>query len=141
MYSPKSQPRWFAAVRHMIMRSRKISKYSMTGDTLLSMINASVMTCATRSTATELCVQAAFYTQMDGRRPAVHLLTEVNPTADRSLPENNPSMPREVRPIAGMPPARPLAWRSARAQARSRASVTCRMLPPAAASSRSIGVR
>ncbi len=49
-----------------------------------------------------LCVQAAFYTQKDGRRTVVHLLNEVNTTADRSLPENNPSMRREVLPIAGI---------------------------------------
>ena len=37
-----------------------------------------------------LCVQAAFYTQKDGRRTVVHLLNEVNTTANRALPGQQP---------------------------------------------------
>jgi hypothetical protein len=46
-----------------------------------------------------LCVQAAFYTQYDGRRTIVHLLNEINTTANRALPENNPSQREETLPI------------------------------------------
>jgi hypothetical protein len=46
-----------------------------------------------------LCVQAAFYTQNDGKRTVVHLLNEVNTTADRAIPENNPSQREETLPI------------------------------------------
>lgn len=46
-----------------------------------------------------LCVQAAFYTQKDGQRTIVHLLNEVNTTANRALPENNPSEREETLPI------------------------------------------
>jgi len=46
-----------------------------------------------------LCVQAAFYTQNDGRRTIVHLLNEVNTTANRAIPENNPSQREETLPI------------------------------------------
>ncbi|MEI6915764.1 MAG: beta-galactosidase trimerization domain-containing protein, partial [Armatimonadota bacterium] len=49
-----------------------------------------------------LCVQAAFYTQNGGKRRVIHLLNEVNTTANKALPENNPSMRREVLPIAGI---------------------------------------
>ena len=47
-----------------------------------------------------LCVQAAFYTQDQGKRTIVHLLNEVNTGADRAIPENNPSEREEVLPIA-----------------------------------------
>ena len=47
-----------------------------------------------------LCVQAAFYTQQGGRRTIVHLLNEVNTTANRALPENNPSQREETLPIS-----------------------------------------
>jgi hypothetical protein len=46
-----------------------------------------------------LAVQAAFYTQNDGKRTIVHLLNELNSSANRALPENNPSMRMEVIPI------------------------------------------
>ena len=46
-----------------------------------------------------LCVQAAFYTQNDGRRTIVHLLNEINTAANRALPENNPSQREETLPI------------------------------------------
>lgn len=49
-----------------------------------------------------LCVQAAFYTQNDGRRRIVHLLNEVNTSADRAIPENNPSQREEIVPITGI---------------------------------------
>ena len=47
-----------------------------------------------------LCVQAAFYTQNNGRRKIVHLLNEVNTSANRAIPENNPSQREETLPIA-----------------------------------------
>jgi hypothetical protein len=47
-----------------------------------------------------LCVQAAFYTQNDGRRTIVHLLNEVNTSANRAIPENNPSLREETLPIS-----------------------------------------
>ena len=43
-----------------------------------------------------MAVQAAFYTQNEGKRHIVHLLNELNSTANRALPENNPSMRMEV---------------------------------------------
>jgi hypothetical protein len=46
-----------------------------------------------------LAVQAAFYTQNGGKRTIVHLLNELNSSANRALPENNPSMRTEVIPI------------------------------------------
>ena len=46
-----------------------------------------------------LCVQTAYYTQQDGKRTIVHLLNEVNTTANRALPENNPSQREETLPI------------------------------------------
>lgn len=46
-----------------------------------------------------LAVQAAFYTQNSGKRQIVHLLNELNSSANRALPENNPSMRMEVIPI------------------------------------------
>ena len=49
-----------------------------------------------------LCVQAAFYTQSDGGRSVVHLLNEVNTSANRAIPENNPSQREETVPIAGI---------------------------------------
>ncbi|MHB9037970.1 MAG: beta-galactosidase trimerization domain-containing protein [Armatimonadota bacterium] len=49
-----------------------------------------------------LCVQAAFYTQNDGKRTIVHLLNEVNTTANRAIPENNPSEREETLPISGI---------------------------------------
>ena len=62
-----------------------------------------------------MAVQAAFYTQNDGKRTVVHLLNELNSTANRALPENNPSMRMEVIPIhdiqinaRGVKPARAL---------------------------------
>ena len=47
-----------------------------------------------------LCVQSAFYTQNDGVRWVVHLLNEINTSANRAIPENNPSQREEVVPIA-----------------------------------------
>ncbi len=47
-----------------------------------------------------LCVQAAFYTQKGGKRTIVHLLNEVNTSANRAIPENNPSQREETLPIA-----------------------------------------
>ncbi len=47
-----------------------------------------------------LCVQAAFYVQDAGKRTIVHLLNEVNTTANRAIPENNPSEREETLPIA-----------------------------------------
>jgi hypothetical protein len=44
-------------------------------------------------------VQAAFYTQNAGKRRIVHLLNELNSSANRALPFNNPSMRMEVIPI------------------------------------------
>ena len=49
-----------------------------------------------------LCVQAAFYTQQEGRRMVVHLLNEVNTTANRALPFNNPSEREETLPVFGI---------------------------------------
>jgi hypothetical protein len=49
-----------------------------------------------------LSVQAAFYTQNGGKRKIVHLLNEVNTTANRALPENNPSQREEILPISGI---------------------------------------
>jgi hypothetical protein len=46
-----------------------------------------------------LCVQAAFYTQQNGRRKIIHLLNEINTSASRALPFNNPSEREEVLPI------------------------------------------
>ena len=46
-----------------------------------------------------LCVQAEFYTQNDGSRRIVHLLNEINTTANRALPENNPSQREETVPL------------------------------------------
>ena len=52
--------------------------------------------------AAPLCVQATFYTQDDGRRTVVHLLNEINTSADRALPENNPPQREETVPLAGI---------------------------------------
>ena len=49
-----------------------------------------------------MCVQTAFYEQEGGRRQVVHLLNELNTSADRALPENNSSMREEIVPIAGI---------------------------------------
>ncbi len=49
-----------------------------------------------------LCVQAAFYTQNKGKRTVVHLLNEVNTSANRAIPENNPPQREETLPIAGI---------------------------------------
>ena len=46
-----------------------------------------------------LAVQVAYYTQKNGQRQIVHLLNELNSSANRALPENNPSMRMEVIPI------------------------------------------
>jgi Trehalose utilisation len=46
-----------------------------------------------------MAVQAAFYTQNGGKRHIVHLLNELNSSANRALPINNPSMRMEVIPI------------------------------------------
>jgi hypothetical protein len=46
-----------------------------------------------------LCVQAAYYTQHDGKRTVVHLLNEVNTAANRAIPENNPPQREETLPI------------------------------------------
>ena len=60
-----------------------------------------------------MAVQAAYYTQNSGKRTIIHLLNELNTTANRALPENNPSMRMEVMPIhdirilaRGLKPAR-----------------------------------
>jgi hypothetical protein len=47
-----------------------------------------------------LCVQAAYYTQNGGKRTVVHLLNEINTSANRAIPENNPSVREETLPIA-----------------------------------------
>jgi hypothetical protein len=47
-----------------------------------------------------LCVQAAYYTQNAGRRKIVHLLNELNSSANRAIPENNPSEREEIVPIS-----------------------------------------
>ena len=52
--------------------------------------------------AAPLCVQTASYTQSEGRRTIVHLLNEVNTTANRAIPENNPSQREETLPIMGI---------------------------------------
>jgi len=49
-----------------------------------------------------LCVQAAFYTQNKGKRTIVHLLNEINTTANRAIPENNPPEREEVLPVFGI---------------------------------------
>lgn len=49
-----------------------------------------------------LCVQAAFYTQNGGKRKVVHLLNEVNTSANRALPENNPPQREETLPVSGI---------------------------------------
>jgi Trehalose utilisation len=46
-----------------------------------------------------MAVQAAFYTQNQGKRRIVHLLNELNSSANRALPINNPSMRMEVIPV------------------------------------------
>ena len=46
-----------------------------------------------------LCVQAAYYMQNDGRRTVVHLLNELNTSANRAIPENNPSQREETVPV------------------------------------------
>jgi hypothetical protein len=46
-----------------------------------------------------MAVQAAFYTQNGGKRHILHLLNELNSSANRALPINNPSMRMEVIPI------------------------------------------
>jgi hypothetical protein len=46
-----------------------------------------------------MCVQPAFYTQNGGKRTVVHLLNQINSSADGSLPENNPSMREDVIPL------------------------------------------
>ena len=47
-----------------------------------------------------LCVQAAFYAQKPTGRTIVHLLNEVNTSANRALPFNNPSEREETLPIS-----------------------------------------
>nr|CAA9276770.1 hypothetical protein AVDCRST_MAG63-3344 [uncultured Armatimonadetes bacterium] len=47
-----------------------------------------------------MCVQATFFEQEGGRRTIVHLLNEINTTADRALPESNPPMREEIVPVA-----------------------------------------
>ena len=49
----KSQPRKAAARRHITMRDRKISKYSMTCETVVSMSSESVIVRAAASTVTD----------------------------------------------------------------------------------------
>jgi len=49
-----------------------------------------------------LCVQAAFYTQRGGKRTIVHLLNEVNTSANRAIPENNPPQREETLPIVNI---------------------------------------
>ena len=49
-----------------------------------------------------LCVQAAFYTQNGGKRTIVHLLNDMNTTANRAVPENNPPQREETVPIYGI---------------------------------------
>jgi hypothetical protein len=47
-----------------------------------------------------LCVQAAYYTQKATGRTIVHLLNEVNTSANRALPFNNPPEREEMLPIS-----------------------------------------
>ena len=49
-----------------------------------------------------LCVQTAFYGLDGGRRAVIHLLNEVNTTADRALPEGNPPLREEILPVGGI---------------------------------------
>jgi hypothetical protein len=49
-----------------------------------------------------LCVQAAFYTQQEGRRTVAHLLNELNTTANQALPFNNHSEREETLPVFGI---------------------------------------
>lgn len=49
-----------------------------------------------------MCVQATHFTQNEGKRLVVHLVNEINTTANRALPEGNPSLREEVVPIAGI---------------------------------------
>jgi uncharacterized membrane protein len=49
-----------------------------------------------------MCVQATHYTQNEGKRLVVHLVNEINTTANRALPESNPSLREEVIPLAGI---------------------------------------
>ena len=46
-----------------------------------------------------MCVQTAYYTQNEGKREIVHLLNQVNTTANSAIPENGVSMRMEVLPI------------------------------------------
>lgn len=49
-----------------------------------------------------MCVQATFYQQAEGSRQIVHLLNELNTTANRALPEGDTSMREEIVPIEGI---------------------------------------
>ncbi|MEI6915690.1 MAG: beta-galactosidase trimerization domain-containing protein, partial [Armatimonadota bacterium] len=49
-----------------------------------------------------LCVQAAYYTQNEGKRKIVHLLNQMNTSASSALPENNPPMREDIVPITGI---------------------------------------
>ena len=49
-----------------------------------------------------MCVQAAYYTLEEGKQTVVHLLNELNTTADRALPEGNSSMREEIVPVGGI---------------------------------------
>jgi len=49
-----------------------------------------------------MCVRTAFYEQNGGKKQIVHLLNELNTSADRALPESNSSMREEVVPIQGI---------------------------------------
>jgi hypothetical protein len=49
-----------------------------------------------------MCALVNYYTQENGRRLVVHLVNELNSTANRAWPENNPSMREEVIPVRGL---------------------------------------
>jgi hypothetical protein len=51
------------------------------------------------SVVAPLCVQVACYTQHNGKRTIVHLLNEINTSANGALPFNNPSEREERLPI------------------------------------------
>lgn len=58
MSREKSQSRKLAARRHIAIRPRKISKYSMTGETRVSIVRSSVIRWESRSTTNRLSVAA-----------------------------------------------------------------------------------
>jgi len=54
-----------------------------------------------------LCVRAAFYSQVDGRRTVVHLLNEVSTSVNRALPENIQPQPEETLPVLDVTVSQP----------------------------------